>query len=216
MCFSASASFGAAVVLSAIGVITVKQTKKPSHFVFAFIPILFAVQQVSEGFVWLALQNPEYAQWQSVPIHVFMVFAHIIWPSWIVFAAVLIEKEKARKKILSVLLGVAFFLSASEIYSMIMYSTRAEIRGHHVQYLFNYPKPYLIATEVLYAFTIILPCFISSVRKMWLLGIAFTVSFIVSTVFFKVYLLSVWCFFAAVMSILIYLIIDSDQGTKDM
>lgn len=102
MCFSATASFGSGIVLAAIGVFTLKITRKPSHLAFAFIPVLFAVQQISEGFVWLTLQHAEYAQWRSVPVHVFMVFAHIIWPFWITLSALLLEKQEVRKKILKI------------------------------------------------------------------------------------------------------------------
>ena len=97
MCFSATASFGSGAVLAVIGVVTLKITRKPSHLVFAFIPVLFAIQQISEGFVWLSLQNNEYAKWQTIPIHIFMVFAHIVWPFWITLSAWLLEKQGVRK-----------------------------------------------------------------------------------------------------------------------
>ena len=212
MCFSMTASFGSGVVLGAIGVVTLKITKKPAHLVFAAVPILFAIQQISEGFVWLTLQNPDYAKWQSIPIHIFMVFAHIVWPFWITLAALLFEEKKGiRKEILSVLFGLAILLSASEIYYMTIIPITAEVSGHHVKYLFDYPETYVTITNIVYGLVTIVPCFLSSVKRMWLLGICFTVSVAFSALFYQAFLLSVWCFFAAILSLIIYSIIANHQ-----
>ena len=216
MCFSATASFGSGIVLAAIGVVTLKITKKPSHRVFAFIPVLFAIQQISEGFVWVTLQNAKYAHWQSIPIHIFMVFAHIVWPIWITLSALLLEKKETRKKILSILFGIAILLSGSEVYYMILTPITAEISGHHVKYVFEYPEIYVTVTDILYGLVTIVPCFISSIKKMWLLGICFSVSLIVSAWFFQAHLLSVWCFLAAILSIIIYIIIDRHQKSGEL
>ena len=211
MCFSEAASFGSGIVLAAMGVVTLKITRKPSHLVFAFIPVLFAIQQISEGFVWITLQNPEYARWQSIPIHVFMVFAHIVWPFWITLSAWLMENRAARKKILAVLFCVAIILSGSEMYYMLLMPVGAEISGHHIQYLFEYPQTYVVVTDIVYGLVTIVPCFISSIKRMWLLGFCFTASLLFSALFYQSHILSVWCFFAAILSIIIYLIIDNHQ-----
>jgi len=216
MCFSVTASFGSGVVLAAIGVVTLKMTRKPSHLPFAFIPILFAIQQISEGFVWLTLQHPEYAKWQSVPIHVFMIFAHIVWPFWITLSAWLLEEQSTRKKILAVLFAVAIVLSGSEVYYMAVTPIGAEISGHHVLYLFDYPQTYVSVTGIVYGLVTIVPCFVSSVKRMWLLGFCFAVSLIFSALFYQAHLLSVWCFFAAILSIIIYLIIDNHQKLEKL
>lgn len=211
MCFSVTASFVSGVVLAAIGVVTLKITRKPSHLVFAFIPVLFAIQQISEGFVWLTLQHSEYAQWQSVPIHVFMVFAHIVWPFWITLSALLLEKQSLRKKIIAMLFCMAIILSGSEVYYMMLTPISAVISGHHILYLFEYPRIYVIVTNIIYGLVTIVPCFISSIKRMWLLGFCFTASLIFSALFYQAHLLSVWCFFAAILSTIIYLIIDNHQ-----
>ena len=80
MCFSASASFGAAIVLSAISVSTIKKTQQPSQLYFAIIPLIFCLQQISEGFLWLSLTNPSYASLQQPMTYIFLFFAQILWP----------------------------------------------------------------------------------------------------------------------------------------
>ena len=65
MCFSAGASFSAGVVLSVIGVATIRIVKHPSQLLFACIPIIFAVQQISEGVLWKTLPDPAFATIQG-------------------------------------------------------------------------------------------------------------------------------------------------------
>ena len=58
MCFSATASFGASAVLGVIGVAAVAKAKTKPQRLFASIPLVFAVQQLSEGFLWLSQNIP--------------------------------------------------------------------------------------------------------------------------------------------------------------
>jgi hypothetical protein len=61
MCFSAGASVGASAVLAGVGVAAIKNSGKSPQRLFAVTPLLFAVQQFVEGFIWLSLINSEYA-----------------------------------------------------------------------------------------------------------------------------------------------------------
>ena len=60
MCFSATASFGASAVLGAIGIIAVAKAKTKPQRLFATIPLIFAVQQLTEGLLWLSLKNADH------------------------------------------------------------------------------------------------------------------------------------------------------------
>jgi hypothetical protein len=57
MCFSASASFIAGATLSAVGLATLRMTKRKAEIPFAMIPLLFGVQQITEGMIWLSFRN---------------------------------------------------------------------------------------------------------------------------------------------------------------
>jgi uncharacterized membrane protein len=57
---------------------------------------------------------------------------------------------------------------------------------------------------------------------MWMLGTTVIVSYIITAIFYTDYIISVWCFFASIISIAIYVIIQSvekqgeetSEGTK--
>jgi hypothetical protein len=65
----------------------------------------------------------------------------------------------------------------------------------------------------LYFFVTLIPFFISGLRYMKLLGSAFLVALLISYFFFLGFVISVWCFFAAVLSALILFVIMQNRGS---
>src|SRR5687767_3355250 len=100
MCFSAGASFGAAIILGAIGVVSLKKVRAPAQIIFAGIPLLFGLQQFFEGLLWLTLTHASYSSWHTITTYVFLLFAQGLWPLWIPLSMFLIEPDKMRRKIL--------------------------------------------------------------------------------------------------------------------
>ena len=208
MCFSVEASFGAGIVLSVIGVASIKKVQSPSQIVFASIPLIFSVQQITEGFLWLALSNPGYAYLQQVTTYTFLLIAQIVWPVWVPLAILLAEKEVKRKTIQKLLVIVGVLLSSYMAYCLFSYNVQAKIIGYHISYVQNYPLALTIAGGVFYFIATIVPPFFSTIKRMWLLGIAILISYIITIVFYESYFVSVWCFFASVISILVFVIMN--------
>ena len=57
MCFSATANFVGSTVLAGVGVVTLTKVKHRRELLFAALPVLFAIHQFIEGFVWLGLDG---------------------------------------------------------------------------------------------------------------------------------------------------------------
>src|ERR1700689_406923 len=57
MCFSATANFVGSTALGAVGVVTLTKVKHRRELLFASLPLLFAIHQFIEGFVWLGLDG---------------------------------------------------------------------------------------------------------------------------------------------------------------
>src|SRR6201997_2043878 len=57
MCFSATANFVGSGVLGAVGVVTLTKLNHRRELLFAALPVLFAIHQFIEGFVWLGLEG---------------------------------------------------------------------------------------------------------------------------------------------------------------
>jgi hypothetical protein len=111
MCFSATASFGVGVILTVIGVASLKKARHPTQVLFAAIPLIFAVQQISEGMLWLILPHPELLHFKKYITYSFLIFAQIIWPLWLSMAVLLLEKSKTRRLFQKILVGVGLLVS---------------------------------------------------------------------------------------------------------
>lgn len=203
MCFSAGASFGASAVLGAVSVATFKNVKSPTQIPFAMIPALFAVQQAAEGMLWVALSGTDHTSWRHFPVYIFLIFAQVVWPIWVPYSILLLEKERDRKKILFMLLAIGTVISLYLLYCVIVYDVEAEIHERHIRYTLNFPIGLALISSVFYFIPTVLPLFVSSFRRMWVLGLAILLSFIAAKIYFEAHLISVWCFFAAVISIVV-------------
>ena len=206
MCFSVEASFGAGIVLSVIGVASIKKVQSPSQIAFASIPLIFATQQITEGFLWLALSNPVYASLQQVTTYTFLFLAQIVWPVWVPLAILLVEKEDKRKTTQKLLVAIGVLLSFYLAYCLLSYNVQAKIIGYHISYQQDYPVRLSLVVEVIYFIATITPPFFSTIKRMWLLGVAILISYIITIEFYEDYFVSVWCFFASVISILVFVI----------
>lgn len=206
MCFSAGASFGAGVVLAAIGVATIKKARHPSQILFGSIPFLFGIQQICEGVLWVTLPNPEYLKTQKIFTSLYLIFAQVVWPIWVPIAILLLEKNATRKKIQKVFVGAGLIVGIGMAYFLLMYGAEAKIVGQHIAYIEDYP-PYLRYYGLaLYALATVVSPFFSHIRHMWMLSVTISISYIITAIFYQHYILSVWCFFASIISLSIYAI----------
>jgi hypothetical protein len=206
MCFSAGASFSAGIVISVIGVMTLSKVHKPSNYLFASIPMIFAVQQITEGFVWLSLMNPAYANLQKSMTCLFILFAQAIWPLCGPLAMLFIEKNTGRRKILYILSGLGLIISGYRITWLCFYHVYAMISGNHITYLLDPEASFSPYVPAIYFIATVVPPFVSSVKKMWAIGLAILSSFIFTKIFYGEFLVSVWCFSAAIISAIVFLI----------
>jgi hypothetical protein len=205
MCFSASVSFGASAILLGTGICAIKKTESPRMLVFAGLPILFGVQQLFEGILWLTFSNPELDSWQNISIYLFIIFAQVILPIWVPFAVWLMEPNKARKKVLTYFIMLGGILSAYILYCLFIYEVSAFIEGRHIRYQLDFPN--LVLRLSLIFLTSVVPVFLSSLRLMKLLGGALLGSLILTAIFFFYSVLSVWCFFAAILSVMVLFVV---------
>jgi hypothetical protein len=208
MCFSPEASFAGGLIITAIGVITVRKVHKSSQILFACIPLFFGFQQIAEGFVWLTLPVTQDIIFQKIFVYTFMITAQVIWPVLIPLAVLLMEESEKKKKILIYFLATGILLAAYYSFCLIFYHVYPQIAGFHIVYHTDFPDSLAIIATIIYLSATIPPLFISSVKRTLMLAILMTLSCIVTVIFFKQYLTSVWCFFAALISGVIYWILS--------
>jgi len=212
MCFSAGASFAGGALIMTIGVMTVRSNSDPSRRVFAAMPLIFGVQQVSEGFVWLALQSSGHDLMLSIATYVFLLAAVVLWPFYVPLSVLLMEKETTRRRALIPFLAVGVLVSFYYGFRLVTNEIVPLISSHHIKYTGEFPKKWATTVSGGYLAATLIPIFISSHRKMWLMGLLMTLSCLVTVIFYKEYLTSVWCFFAAFISVVIWLIVRNEKS----
>ena len=95
MCFSAAASFTAGTILLGIGTLTLKSARRPRELPLAAIPLLFAIQQLGEGVIWLTFRYGA-PQLNVVMTYVYSFFSHVLWPVYVPVAVLLMEPSERR------------------------------------------------------------------------------------------------------------------------
>jgi hypothetical protein len=215
MCYSAGASFAAAVVISTAGIVAVKSAHKPSQIGFAVIPLIFGIQQFAEGCLWLTLQSSDYETVKSICNYVFLITAQVIWPVMLPLSVLLMEEDNRRKKILRTLLATGMALSLYYGFYLLVSRVTSEILDCHILYSIDRAKIWSLPVFFIYLAVTVAPFFISGARRMYIMGILIILSLAVSVFFYKVHLTSVWCFFAALISIIIVWIIKSNKAEAE-
>lgn len=209
MCFSTEASFSAAVLLGAMGIVTTKTCQSKQLYFLAAVPFLFAIQQLSEGIIWY---NFAYHALPKIyflfAIKAFLTFAMLVWPIWIPLSLAAAETVPLRKKIIIVDLIAGIGLSTLNLIYALKQEMAVQIVNHSIQYLGDIPPQ-----KLLYPFIVLLPCFISSRKNMWMFGVLLAIAYAVAEYFYESTFISVWCFFAALTSLIIYKIIRDNQKT---
>ncbi len=210
MCFSSQASFTAAVLIGAIGISTFKYVSNKSEIPIVLIPIFFALQQLTEGFLWVNLgaENPNTALQMGL-VYSYLFFGILFWPIWAPFSLYVLEKEPIRKKAILVFLLAGIGMGIVNLYYGMTQQIGVTVVEHSLHYFAKGPN--LI---FLYGAIVILPCFISSFTTMWHLGVLIVATMLMSYYFFSVTFISVWCFFAAIVSACIFQIFREHASEK--
>lgn len=207
MCFSAEVSFGASAVLTAVGIASLKKVRTRSQTAFACIPLIFAVQQFTEGFVWISVLKPGYLDHPQIPVYIFLIIAQIVWPVWVPFSLWCMEQDRSRKIALFILLVLGIFFAVYLIISLLQYPAHAEMKHLHIRYIQKVPPSMLIIGSCCYVAATVISLFIPKNNLIKFLGVIVLISFLISKLFFADNVVSVWCLFAALMSIDIYVIL---------
>jgi hypothetical protein len=211
MCFSAPVSFASGVILSATGVVAAGKIERPEQRQFSSVPFLFAIQQFAEAVLWLTLRSGGREWLTNAATYTFLISALVVWPLAVPLSMRLMEKDAGRRRILTVFLFAGIVLALYYAFCLATRSVTAQIEGHHILYIDNFPARFTNAAFFLYIAATVAPLFVSSVRRMKVFGVLIAASLALSAAIFAWYLTSVWCFFAAAASMTIVWILGEQR-----
>lgn len=200
MCFSATASFGAAAALAAIGVVSIASTEGRGARVIAATPLLFAAQQAVEGALWVHLKQTPWGQSFTPLATLFLFFAVFVWPVFVPFALRGVEVDPRRRRAMLVLGVLGLWLGGYLLAVVTFRPSGACIAAENLYYGVQVDAPLKPAAPFVYLAVVILPMAISTARGARLMAVATAACFGAAALFFRVGFASVWCFFAALLS----------------
>jgi hypothetical protein len=202
MCFSASASFAAGTALLAVGAVTLKKAGHRAELAYAAIPLLFGVQQLIEGMVWLSF-SPELALLNPAMTFVYSLFSHVLWPIYLPFAALLLEPVRWRRNALAAFLAAGAAVGLYLLANMFRFPIESRPVGGHIEYAS--PHFYIMAVMAGYLAGTCISMLFSSQKLVNIFGAAALLSFGLAYAIYRQWFISVWCFFAAALSVIVLL-----------
>jgi hypothetical protein len=201
VCFSATANFVGSGVLAAVGVVTLTKVKHRREVLFATLPVLFAIHQFIEGFVWLGLDgilSPTVAHDMGAA---FMLYAQGLLPFLLPVSVLLFEPNaKSRRRMLPFLvIGGATTLYI--LWALTAYPLQLYVKGNSIVYINQATNNTTVA--VLYVIATCGSLFFSKIRMMVAFGVANLAILLIVMEVKRYAFTSLWCAYAAVASLII-------------
>ena len=152
--------------------------------------------------IWLSFQRDS-----PISNHVltlfYSFFSHVFWPIFIPFAIWMLEPNPPRRKLILYFQVTGLIVGFYLLYSLIKFSILSKVLGTHIAY--EAPHFYIVAVMALYLLSTCVSCMISSSRIVQIFGVLSFVTFIAAYFIHAATFVSVWCFFVAILSSIVYL-----------
>ncbi len=209
MCFSAEASFIFATVLGTVGYFTLSEVRDTRQIPLAVLPLLFAVQQLCEGILWIFLNNhyePNIVYYFCE--YLYMLFGYVLWPTLFTVGALMLEDVPWRRTVISLFLLGALAMSIYNLRLVLTSGAQLAIVDKSIRYI-----GVTRYEGFAYLITVTAPFVFSSIPGLWLLGVMAPISFTISFYAYWNNFVSIWCLFAAMISIgLLFVIRAHSRG----
>lgn len=209
MCFSADVSLTVGAALLPAGAYCTRQAwvKDPSYLALAVIPLVFGIQQISEGFVWMGMLSNDQDLVRSASL-VFLGFALVFWTFWIPLSASFIENRPRIKRAYQGLAGAGLFFGLLLYLPLFIHSAdrlTTTVHFHSIAYDFSTLPLFRILPssiwQMFYLAIVSVPLLmVGKGVPLKLFGVLIAISAVLSQLAFWYAFYSVWCLFAAGLS----------------
>ncbi|WP_444914454.1 DUF6629 family protein [Microbulbifer sp. TRSA007] len=220
MCFSATASFGSAALLIVGGALCTTHAIKndKTYLLLAVTPLLFALQQASEGMVWIG-HNENLISLTTKASILYLFFAFFFWLIWIPLVAYMLETKKWKRNFYIILIIIGFIFGLY-LWVPILLETgprhiiKTSVCGHSLCYELSEGGLLPVTVrESIYALLGVLFLLSSNhlFRKFWALVMLLGV---ITYFTQRETWVSTWCFFAAISTLWIYFLLINEFKAK--
>jgi hypothetical protein len=185
-----------------VGILTLMKVSEPKEVVFATLPLFFGLHQFTQGFVWLGMEHLISPRALEMAEMAYAFYAKGFLLFWVPLAIWLIEPSAVRKRLAGALTVLGGLLAAYSLWALSAAPIHVYVLNHTLVY--DTPKTEYFWLGVGYVVTTIGALILSSsiaIRLFgWLNFIGLTAVWLIRPYAFT----SLWCFYAAVVSVLLY------------
>jgi hypothetical protein len=201
MCFSAVANFTGSGVLGTVGVLTLTKVRHRRELLFASLPLLFAIHQFTEGFVWLGLDGTLSPGVTRAMAAAFMLYAQGLLPFLIPLSVLLFEPNGSSRTRMVPFLALGTGTTIYILWALTAYPFEVYIRGNSIVYINAATNN--IAVAILYVIATCGSLFFSKEKDMVIFGAANLIILLAVMAVKRYAFTSLWCAYAAVASVII-------------
>ncbi|BAF72161.1 DUF6629 family protein [Sulfurovum sp. NBC37-1] len=200
--FSIILNFTLSGALFVVAILTFKKVSIPKEVAFASLPFLFALHQFTQGFVWLGMYGLIGPRALGLAEGIFVFYAQGLLQFLIPLSLWLIEPAGTRRKLIGVLMVIGGILTAYTLYGLAEESTSVYVKNHILVYVNEWTDK--IWVGILYVLTTCGALLLSRSIAIQLFGLLNFLFLVLVYVFIPYGLTSVWCLYAAAISVLLY------------
>ncbi|MFZ0285170.1 MAG: DUF6629 family protein [Terriglobales bacterium] len=201
MCFSATANFVGSGALGTVGVLTFTKVKHRRELLFASLPMLFAIHQFTEGFVWLGLDGSLSPAVTHAMAAAFMLYAQGLLPFLIPLSVLLFEPNGKSRRRMVPFLAIGTGTTIYILWALTAFPFEVYIRANSIVYI--NPATNNTAVALLYVIATCGSLFFSKVKDMVIFGAANLIILLAVMAVKRYAFTSLWCAYAAVASVII-------------
>lgn len=200
--FFAILNFTLSGAIAIIGIMTLRKVSTPNEVIFANLPILFALHQFTQGFVWLGMYHLIEPRALQMAESIFVFYAQGFLQFLVPFALWLIEPAGLRKNLIGLLTVLGALLMVYTLWGLSVQPTSVSIEHGRLAYL--NPWTDTLWVGVIYVLTTCGALMLSSSVAVQLFGwfnlIGLTIIYLLEPYAFT----SLWCLYAAMLSVMLY------------
>lgn len=200
MCFSVEADLALGVAVGAVGVDALRHVSRPAQLPLAALPLVFAAHQVNEAFVWWGLDGTLGTAVGTAAAWIYLAVA-FAFPVVVPIAAVRVEPDRGRRSVMWAFAALGGLVSAILLVALVRNGPNARLEDLYIAYSVDISYGGQLA--VLYVVATCGAFLASSDRRIALVGALNLVAVAVLAWLLMAGAISLWCAWAALVSVLI-------------
>lgn len=209
MCFSPQADVVAGVVIGVVAVDVFRHRPPRRDLALAALVPLLAVHSIVEAFVWWSERGQLSESVGTGATYVYLFFAFVVLPVYLPVAVLARESSPERRRQMTAFVAIGLYVSCSLLWSLVQGPVTATLHHHYISYSIGVANADIVVP--LYALATCGVALLSTSRYLVVFGALNIVVVAVLTVLTANGLTSLWCFWAALSSVAIAMLVRRDE-----